>query len=205
MGFYQESLAPRLLHFCLGLPNTAPLREGVCMGLAGSVLEIGFGSGSNVPFYPREVASVTAIEPSDVGWRLARKRLTRSAVPVSRAGLDGQCLPFEDNTFDAALSTWTLCSIPDASAALAEVWRVLRPAAALHFLEHGRAPDPRVRRIQRLMLPLQMRAFAGCDFTKPIPELLIEAGFELHDVRVFYQPWSPKYVGANTSGLAVKG
>ena len=99
----------------------------MCDGLAGEVVEIGFGSGLNVPDYPSAVTRVAAIEPADVGWKLARKRLDASTVPVQRSGLDGASLPFGDDTFDAALSTWTMCTIPDLDAALRELRRVLKP------------------------------------------------------------------------------
>src|SRR5262249_60059140 len=118
-----------------------PWRRRVCAGLAGDVVEIGFGSGLNVPFYPAAVTRVAAVEPSDLSWRLARDRVSAAHVPVQRAGLDGQRLPFEDGSHDAALSTWTLCTIPDVAAALGEVRRVLKPGGELHFLEHGLAPD----------------------------------------------------------------
>lgn len=115
----------------------------------GHAIEIGFGSGLNVPFYPSSVAQVAAVEPADLGWKLADKRLRRTHVPVQRSGLDGQSLPFADDSFDTALSTWTLCTIPDVATALREVRRVLKPGGALHFVEHGLAPDERVRRWQR--------------------------------------------------------
>ena len=109
-------------------------------GLEGEVVEIGFGSGLNVPFYPNGVTRVRAVEPADLGWKLAEKRLGATLVPVERAGLDGQSLPFEDGSFDSALSTWTMCTIPDLPSALAELRRVLKPGGTLHFVEHGLAP-----------------------------------------------------------------
>ncbi len=105
--------------------------------------KIGFGSGLNVPFYPHAVSRVSAVEPADVSWKLADRRLRSSGVPVERAGLDGQSLPFADDSYDAALTTWTLCTIPDVAGALREVRRVLRPGATLHSLEHGLAPTSR--------------------------------------------------------------
>jgi ubiquinone/menaquinone biosynthesis C-methylase UbiE len=103
MGFYAKHILPRIIDKACGMKTAVPLRERACGGLAGDVVEIGFGSGLNVPHYPGAVTQVAAVEPSDAGWKLADKRLHQTTVPVRRAGLDGQRLPFDDNTFDAAL------------------------------------------------------------------------------------------------------
>ena len=148
------------------------LRQRVCEGLQGDVLEIGFGSGHNVPFYPGAVTSVAAVEPADVGWKLAAERVAASGVPIRRTGIDGQSLPLPDDSCDTALTTWTLCTIPDAAAALREVRRVLKPGGRLHFVEHGLAPDERVRVWQHRLEPMQKRLFGGCHLTRPIVELV---------------------------------
>ena len=124
MGFYGERVLPRILNAACGTKTVEPLRRRVCGGLAGDVVEIGFGSGLNVPFYPAAVTRVAAVEPSDVGWKLAAKRLRATTVPVQRSGLDGQSLALAGDSYDAALSTWTLCTIPDVAAALREVRRL---------------------------------------------------------------------------------
>ena len=141
MGLYGEQVLPRVINAVCGLKTVEPLRSRVCEGLEGNVVEIGFGSGLNVPFYPAAVTGVSAVEPAGVGWKLAQTRVSESSVPVQRSGLDGQSLPFADESYDSALSTWTLCTIPDVAAALAEIRRVLKPGGTLHFLEHGLAPD----------------------------------------------------------------
>jgi ubiquinone/menaquinone biosynthesis C-methylase UbiE len=161
-----------------------PLRERVCEGLEGEVVEIGFGSGLNIPFYPASVSRVSAVEPADIGWKLAHKRLAATQVPIERSGLDGQSLPFPDNSFDTALSTWTMCTIPDIDAALTEVRRVLKPGGRLHFIEHGLAPDEPVQRWQHRMEPVQKRVFGGCHLTRPIVPLLTNAGFTISGVAV---------------------
>jgi ubiquinone/menaquinone biosynthesis C-methylase UbiE len=202
MGLYSERVLPRIINTVCGTKTVEPLRHRVCAGLSGDVVEVGFGSGLNVPFYPAAVTRVAAVEPSDVGWKLAAKRLAATAVPVQRSGLDGQSLPFADDSFDAALSAWTLCTIPDVAAALGEIRRVIKPGGKLHFLEHGLARDERVRRWQRRLDPLQQRVAGGCHFTRPIVELLMTAGFTIDEVDVFYEKGAPKFAGADSLGIA---
>jgi ubiquinone/menaquinone biosynthesis C-methylase UbiE len=202
MGLYGEHVLPRVVDVMCGMKNAEPLRRRVCAGLEGRVVELGFGSGHNAPFYPEAVNQVAAIEPADLGWKLAEKRLRATRVPVERAGLDGQSLPFGDDSFDTALSTWTLCTIPDVAAALSEVRRVLKPGGALHFVEHGLAPDERVRVWQHRLEPLQKRMFGGCHLTRPIVDLLTAAGFTITELDVFYEDSTPKVFGADSLGVA---
>ena len=202
MGVYGEHVLPRMTNVACGMATAEPLRERVCAGLTGDVVEIGFGSGLNVPFYPAGVTRVAAIEPSDVGWQLARKRVAASPVKVERSGLDGQALPFGDDSFDCAVSTWTMCTIPDVEAALAEVRRVLRPGGTLHFLEHGLAADPSVVRWQRRLDPLQQRLFGGCHLTRRIVDLLERSGFTIRELDVFYMKGAPKVLAADSLGVA---
>ena len=203
MGLYGDRVLPRIVNVACGMKSSNELRNRVCEGLHGHVVEIGFGSGLNIPFYPNSVDGVEAIEPADLGWKLARKRLADSPVPVERCGLDGQSLPLADNSCDTALSTWTLCTIPDAIAALHEVRRVLKPGGTFHFVEHGLAPDDEVQKWQRRLDPLQQRLFGGCHLTRPILDLLTRAGFTVTDVDIFYDEGSPKFLTAQSLGVAV--
>jgi SAM-dependent methyltransferase len=203
MGLYGEQVLPRIINVaCAAGPAVGPLRERVCAGLTGDVVEIGFGSGLNVPHYPATVSRVVAVEPSDVGWKLAAARVEASPVPVERAGLDGQLLPFDDDSFDSAVSTWTMCTIPDLDAALAELRRVLRPGGTLHFVEHGLAPDESVARWQRRLEPVQKRLFGGCHLTRPIVDAIERNGFAVTELEVFYEQGAPKVLGADRLGIA---
>jgi ubiquinone/menaquinone biosynthesis C-methylase UbiE len=202
MGVYTEHVLPRIVDVACNMRESHPQRRRACRGLAGDVVEIGFGSGLNVPFYPAAVTQVTAVEPADAAWKLAGKRLGDARVPVHRAAPNAEALPFPDDRFDAALSTWTMCTIPDIAAALREVRRVLKPGGTLHFVEHGLAPDAGVRRWQHRLDPLQQRLFGGCHLTRPIVQLVTDAGFEIVDVDIYYEKGAPRVMGANSLGVA---
>ena len=203
MGVYANHVLPRIIDVACNTRESKPLRRRVCEGLHGEVVEVGFGSGLNIPFYPASVTGVAAVEPADLGWKLAHDRLAATSIPVERSGLDGQALPFPDDSFDAALSTWTLCSIAEVSTALRELRRVLKPGGKLHFVEHGLAPDESVRRWQHRLDPLQYRLAGGCHLTRPTVQLLTDAGFTVGELDVFYKNGAPKFLGADSLGVAV--
>ena len=142
MGVYRDHVVPRLVDVACGATGFDRWRARATEGLTGRVVEVGFGSGLNVPHYPPEVDVVLAVEPAAVARRLAEQRVAGCPVPVEHVGLDGQQLPLDDASCDAALFTFTLCTVPDPALALSEVHRVLRPGGTVHFLEHGLSPDP---------------------------------------------------------------
>lgn len=185
---WDERVVPRLTDLSLRGHQVGELRQVACTGLAGRVLEIGFGSGLNVRWYPPEVTSVTAIEPSDLGWQLSERRRARSTVRLDRAGLDGQRLDLPDASHDCALVTFSLCTIPDASLALRELRRVVRPGGRLHALEHGLAPEESVRRWQHRLEPVQRAVAGGCHLTRDIPTLVEGAGWHTETLETSYLP-----------------
>ena len=194
MGVYREHLLPRLVDRACGTRELRRWREQVTAGLSGTVVEIGFGSGLNVPAYPAEVSLVYAVEPAATARHLARKRIAASPVRVEHIGLRGESIPLDDGSCDGALSTFTLCTIPDVEGALAEIRRVLRPGGRFHFLEHGLSPDASIARWQHRMEPLQKRLADGCHLTRDPAALVRSAGFEIERVESRYasgpKPWT---------------
>lgn len=202
MGLYGEHVLPRIVNVACSAKSARPLRGRVCAGLSGEVIEIGFGSGLNLPFYPPEVQQIAAVEPADISWNMAAGRMAQTTTTVQRSGRDAQSLPYPDNSFDAAVSTWTLCTIPDASAALREVHRVLRPDAPIHFVEHGLAEDEPVRRMQQRIDRVHVKV-AGCHVSRPIVELLTNAGFVVTELDAFYLKGAPRFAGAISLGVGL--
>jgi SAM-dependent methyltransferase len=180
MAWWTEHVVPRATDWALRGRELGDIRARVCAGLEGRLLEIGFGGGLNLRHLPADVTAVGAVEPSDLGWILSERRRRRSSLPVGRIGLDGQAVDAPDASYDAALCTFSLCTIPDPLAALAEVRRLVRPGGSFRFLEHGRSDDPRLARRQRLLEPLQRRLAGGCHLTRDPAALIEQSGMTLH-------------------------
>lgn len=203
MGFYREHVLPRLVDRACGTGELRRWRRQVTEGLSGSVVEIGFGSGLNLPAYPPEVDLVYAVEPALTARRLAEDRIAASHVLVEHVALRGESIPLDAGSCDGALSTFTLCTIPDVEAALAEVLRVLKPGGRFHFLEHGISPDESVAAWQRRLEPVQKRVADGCHLTRDATELVRSAGFEIERSESRYAK-GPKPWTWLTEGAAVK-
>ncbi len=186
MPFYKEQVVPRLVALTCGASALSGFRARTASGLSGRVVEIGFGSGFNIPHLPAEVDRVLAVEPSATAWRTASRRVAASPVPVERVGLDGQSLPLDDASCDGAICTFSLCTVPDPDAALAELHRVVRPGGRLHILEHGLAPDARVAAFQHRVEPLQRRIADGCHLTRDPVALVTDAGFTVEELEQKY-------------------
>lgn len=202
---WDQRVVPRLVDVALSERMTASWRQGVVGTLSGDVLELGFGSGSNLPHYGEEVERVMAVEPSDLAWDRSRHRIEEFGPPVERIGLDGASLDIEDSTVDEVVSTWTMCTIPHLDAALSEVRRVLRPGGGLHFVEHSLAPTPRVASIQRRLQPMWGPLAGGCHLDRDIPLAIQAAGLETSDIRARYASalWPSRPFGWFVTGTAI--
>lgn len=202
MGFYRDRILASQMPKVMGTPEHMDLRAATSRGLVGDVVEIGFGAGLNLVSLPDAVQSVRAVDPDELGRTLAAERVAASRAEVCFAGLDAQRIPLETASMDGALSTWTLCSIPDMAQGLAELRRVLKPGGRFHFLEHGLSPDPGVARWQRWLEPVQKVWAGGCRLTVEIDQLITEAGFEIVELDNFYMS-GPKRASYMYRGVAI--
>lgn len=201
-NWYRDHVFVRIMNTVMNTKETRRIRAEVCAPLAGEVLEIGFGTGLNLPHLPGTVTRLVAVDPMERGRALAEERLAATPVPVKFVGLDGESLPVADASVDAVLATWTLCSIPDPVAAVREIKRVLRPGGTFHFVEHGRGPDESVRKRQDRFNPIQRRIACGCNLNRDIPAIIAEGGMTLGDVTTYYAKGDPKIMGWMYQGVA---
>lgn len=187
MGFYNRHIMPRLIDYLCSDTAIADQRRKVVGRAEGVVLEIGIGSGLNLPFYdPYRVERIIGIDPDEGMWGLSAERRRDLTIPIERLGLSGECIPLEDHSVDCVVVTYSLCTIPDPVAALREMRRVLKPEGRLLFAEHGESPDDGVRRWQQRIDPLWKRLAGGCHSGRPIPRLLMQAGWNLTELEEGY-------------------
>jgi len=186
MGFYDERVLPYLVHLTMRQETFFAYRQRVVQDAHGRVLEIGVGSGLNLPLYGERVRQVTGLDPSPRLLSMARRAQAGSRVPFELIETSAEAIPLANESIDTVVSTWTLCSIPDALAALREMRRVLRPAGELRFIEHGRAPEATVRLWQDRLTPAWKRLAGGCHLNRPIRELLEDAGFRVERMDTGY-------------------
>lgn len=202
MGFYTRVFFPRLCDVILNRPVVARHRRELLAEAVGDVLEIGFGTGLNLPFYPKSVRKLTTVDPSLGMHSLSRKRIEKSGIEVDQRVLGGERLPFDDNSFDCVVSTFTLCSIARVDDALGEVCRVLKPGERFLFLEHGLSPEPTVQRWQRRLNWLEMRLADGCRLDRDIRGLVTAQAFSSVRVDQFYMDGIPRTHGYVSRGVA---
>ncbi|MEO1093921.1 MAG: class I SAM-dependent methyltransferase [Cyanobacteria bacterium J06638_28] len=203
MGLYDRWVFPRLLDWAMTGEPFASYRRQVLANVAGDVLEIGFGTGLNLAYYPETVASLTVIDPNPGMAALAAPRLAKTTLAVTSKSLRGEALAMADQSFDWVVSTWTLCSIADVEQALREINRVLKPGGKLTFIEHGLSPDAELQTWQNRLTPLQKRIADGCHLNRAIAELVAQH-FSLETLETFYAERMPKVGGYFYQGIAVK-
>lgn len=202
-NWYDRHILPYMIDLACGIKPVRKQREKVVPKAQGRVLEIGIGTGRNMPHYDKSrVSAIVGVDPALQMHRLAKKRIERAGLNVELVGLEAEKLPLEDASFDSVLCTYTLCTIPDPVAALKEMRRVLKPGAKLIFCEHGRAPDESVRRWQDRLQPLWGPIAGGCHLGRDIPALLAAGGFKVPNMETMYLP-GPKPMTFNYWGEAV--
>jgi ubiquinone/menaquinone biosynthesis C-methylase UbiE len=179
MSFYQRRVLPYLLHLAMRQQQFVPFRRRVIGAAEGRVLEIGIGSGLNLPLYGPGVRSVIGLDPSPELLRMARTRVSAASTQIEFLEASAEAMPLDDGSVDAVVTTWTLCTIPEATQALAEMRRVLKSSGTLLFVEHGRAPEPGVAHWQDRLDPLWSRIAGGCHLNRKIDDLIAGSGFRI--------------------------
>lgn len=204
MGIYSRYIFPRILDFSLSQPWVNRHRAELLAGVEGEILEIGFGTGLNLPFYPEHITRIVTVDANAGMNPLAEKRMATSHIQVDHRVLNAERLPFEDNYFDSVVSTWTLCSIARIDDALAEVRRVLKPQGRFFFCEHGLSPEQKIQTWQNRLNPLQRIVGDGCNMNRNIRALIEKQGFAIISIDQFYLEKTPKIFGYLYKGVAEK-
>jgi ubiquinone/menaquinone biosynthesis C-methylase UbiE len=204
MALYTDHILPRIMNWAMGTSFIAEERKKALSEVSGRVLEIGFGSGHNLPYYSSRVQGLVAIDPSAVSAKLARKRILMASFPVEYLALEGEKIFAPDASFDSVVSTFTLCTIPDVTAALRQLRRVLKPDGTFYFLEHGKSPDPAVSRRQNRLNRFQKRLCGGCNLNRDMKQLIQDAGFQMSTMETHYGK-GPKFASYLYTGSARRG
>ncbi|MBD1875797.1 class I SAM-dependent methyltransferase [Nodosilinea sp. FACHB-131] len=203
MGLYNDRILPYLIELSMADSILGPYRREVLADVSGDVLEIGFGTGLNLPYYPDPVRQIVTVDPNPGVHRLAQQRIDASPITVDHRMLSGEALPMADHSFDSVVSTFTLCSIPKIEQALAEIYRVLKPGGRFFFVEHGLSDEPSIQAWQHRLTPLQKRIAGGCHFDRDMGQL-IEQQFDQVDLEAAYARKVPKVAGYFYRGVALK-
>lgn len=203
MGFYSRVILPRLLDWTMSDPAFSQYRQKVLANVEGEVLEIGFGTGLNLSYYPHYIEKVTTVDPNSGMNKLAQKRIQASKIQVENRILNSENLPMADSTFDSVVSTWTLCSIPRVEKALQEIYRVLKPGGKFFFVEHGLSDKPNIQVWQNRLTPLQKIIADGCHLNRNI-QGLVEQQFDSVSLEKFDIENFPKLASYTYMGVATK-
>ena len=203
MGFYREVIFPRSLDWAMSQPLFTLYRQELLASVSGEVLEIGLGTGLNIPHYPPAVAKLTAIDSNKGMNKLAQKRIKAATIKVDSQVLNGENLPRSDNSFDNVVCTWTLCSIKKVEEAIAEIHRVLKPGGKFFFIEHGLSEERKIQIWQHRLTPLQKIIADGCHLNRNMQQL-VATKFNHLTITQFYAPKIPKFIGYMYKGIATK-
>jgi ubiquinone/menaquinone biosynthesis C-methylase UbiE len=202
MGIYGRHIFPRLMDWVMSGQAFQQLRADLLKDARGDVLEIGFGTGLNLPHYPPTISRLSAVDPANLLPGRVRERMTTVSFPVRTSHLSAETLPYPDQHFDTIVSTWTLCTIPEPVQALREINRVLKPAGTFLFLEHGRSDDRAIATWQDRLNPIQNVIGCGCNLNRPIDQLIARAGLRIADLDRFLLPNVPRLGGEMYRGAA---
>ena len=203
MSFYSNLIVPYCIDLAMSGSNLEQYRHQLLESVSGEILEIGFGTGLNLPHYPKSVTKITTIDPNPGMQKLARSRIKESQITVDYKVLNGESLPMADASFDSVVCTWTLCSIPLVEQAIAEVYRLLKPGGKFFFIEHGLSYERSIRAWQNRLTPIQKVIADGCHLNRQIDKL-VEQKFPNVNIEQFYAPKLPKVLGYMYRGVAVK-
>ena len=204
MGFYSQVIFPRLLEWGMSIPELTQYRQALLAEVTGNVLEIGFGTGLNLPHYPSHIEKITTVDVNPGVNALAQKRIQASAIAIENHVLNGEQLPMADHSFDSVVSTWTLCSIAKVDQALQEIHRVLKPGGKFFFIEHGLSDEPKLQIWQNRLTPLQKVIADGCHLNRQIQALVERNQFEITKLEKFYATSLPKVGAYMYKGIAIK-
>jgi ubiquinone/menaquinone biosynthesis C-methylase UbiE len=203
MNPYSRWLFPRLMDLAMSGPSLATHRRSLLRNVTGEILEIGFGTGLNLAHYPDSVKRITSVDVNPGMSAIAQKRASQSGITIVPHVLSGEHLPMADASFDTVVSTWTLCSIPDVTRAIAEVHRVLKPGGQFYFIEHGLSNVPAVQVWQRRLTPIQRVIGDGCHLDRDIAQLVGQR-FAQVNLEAFAEPSLPQVGGYFYKGIAIK-
>ena len=203
MGFYSNFIIPYCIDWAMSDEILAQYRQQLLAGVSGEILEIGFGTGLNLPHYPATVEHITTVDPNPGMKKLTQQRIEQSPIRVDHRVISGESLPMSDGSFDSVVCTWTLCSIPQVEKAIAEIYRLLKPGGKFFFIEHGLSPEAKIEVWQHRLTPVQKVIADGCHLNRDIKQI-VKAQFDQVKIEQFYSPKLPKILGYMYQGVAHK-
>lgn len=200
MNFYQKHILPRFLNQAMKKMSTDEVRSSIAEQASGIVLEIGFGTGMNIPFY-KNISKLYALDPSRELYEYAKERIGAAPFPVEFIQASAEKIPLDGHSIDAVVSTWTFCSIPHPEAALTEIKRVLKPGGKFVFIEHGKSPRKFIFKLQNILTPFSKRIAGGCHLNRDIEKMLTDTGFEISKLEKTEQ--YPRVLSFTYNGVAI--